>query len=291
VSDGDGVVVAADEHLADDEPQDALLFVDGELVEAVGEPCEERFEGFGELEVGLGVVELGVERVELGAQRALALAQRRGAGAQLLERDELLLVGLDQPGDRGLGAVKVALESLAAADGGVLGPGRVEPPVDLGAHERRVFEQPADLAPDERLELVGADRAALADAPADVPPVVLADAAVVDDPALGGARRGAVAGVAALAADDQALQRAGLAGVAAGEARVLDETGLRQLELLVCDERRDRDRRPLLGRLVVARRPAAVALAARAGGARRFAVPVGGLGAPESGPAPVSGVS
>jgi hypothetical protein len=60
------------------------------------------------LEIGLGVVQLGVEGVELGAHRALALAQRWHPGAQLLERDELLLVCLDQPGDRAVGAGEVA---------------------------------------------------------------------------------------------------------------------------------------------------------------------------------------
>ena len=72
--DRDRVVVAADEHFADDEPQDALLGGDVELVQLVGEAAEESIEGVGELEVGLGVVQLGVERVELGAERGLALA-------------------------------------------------------------------------------------------------------------------------------------------------------------------------------------------------------------------------
>ena len=96
MADGDRVVVAADQDFADDEPQDALLFVEVELVESVGEAVEEAFEGVGELEVGLGVVQLGVERVELGAQCGLALAQRGHPGAQLVEREELFLVGLDQ---------------------------------------------------------------------------------------------------------------------------------------------------------------------------------------------------
>jgi hypothetical protein len=121
VADRDRVVLAADEDFADDESQDALAFLGGELVEAVGEAGEEALEGVGELEVGLGVVQLGLERVELGAQRALALAQRGHPGAQLIERDELFLVALDQAGDRGVGAGEVALERLAALGRGVLG--------------------------------------------------------------------------------------------------------------------------------------------------------------------------
>jgi hypothetical protein len=91
VTDRDLVLVAADEDLADDEPQDALLAGGVELFESVGEAAEELVEGVGELQVGLGVVQLGVEAVELGLQRALALAQRGHAAAELIERDQLLL--------------------------------------------------------------------------------------------------------------------------------------------------------------------------------------------------------
>ena len=133
---------------------------------------------------------------------------------------------------------EVALERFAAAGGGVLGPQRGESAVDLGAHERGVLEQPSDLAPDEPVELVGADRAALADAPADVPLAVLADAPVVVDPLVRGSGARAVAGVAALAADEHALQQRRLLGVAPGEARVLDQARLRELEGLLGDDRR-----------------------------------------------------
>jgi hypothetical protein len=81
-------------------------------------------------------MELGVDSIELGAQGALALAQLGGAGAQLLERDELFLVGLDQPGGRALRVDEVTLERLATPGGGLLGAQRGEPPVDLGADKR-----------------------------------------------------------------------------------------------------------------------------------------------------------
>jgi hypothetical protein len=214
VADGDRILVAADQHFAHDEPQDALLFLDAELVEPVGEAAEEAIERVGEFEVGLGVVKLCVERVELGAERGVPLAQAGHPGAQLLKREQLFLVGLDQAGDGGLGAGDVPFERFAAPGGGVLGACRLEPAVDLGSDERGVFEQPADLAPDEPVELVGADRAALADATADVAVVVRADAAVVVDPLVGRAGGGAVAAVAALAADENPLQQRRALGVA-----------------------------------------------------------------------------
>jgi hypothetical protein len=110
-------------------------------------------------------VQLVLERVELGVQGALALAQRGHPGAELVERDELLPVGLDQPGDRAVGAGEVMLERVTTAAGGVLGAQRVKAAVDLSADELGVLQQPSDLGPDEPVELVGPDRPALADAP------------------------------------------------------------------------------------------------------------------------------
>jgi hypothetical protein len=67
-------VVFADQNLADDEPDDLLALVDGEVLGAGGEAGAERLERLGELELGRGVVRLGVERVQLGLQRGLALS-------------------------------------------------------------------------------------------------------------------------------------------------------------------------------------------------------------------------
>src|SRR5436189_152073 len=83
-------------------PNDALAFLDGQVLGVLGEAGKELFEVLSELEVGLGVVQFGVERVELGGDRGLAFTQRRHAGAELVECDELFLVGLDQAGAAGL---------------------------------------------------------------------------------------------------------------------------------------------------------------------------------------------
>ena len=76
-------VVFADQHLADDEPDDLLALVDGQALGVGGEPRAEAFERFGELEVGLGVVQVGVERVQLGLHGGLA--------ADLWSRKRLML--------------------------------------------------------------------------------------------------------------------------------------------------------------------------------------------------------
>src|SRR6266511_2537761 len=91
VTDGDIVLLAADEDFAHDEAQDALLLVHGELVEAVGEAGEEALERLGEFEVGLGVVQFGLEggelrgvrcgRLRVGARSRLGRARAARSGA------------------------------------------------------------------------------------------------------------------------------------------------------------------------------------------------------------------
>jgi hypothetical protein len=94
----DGDVTVADHDLAHDESHDLLALLDHERLGVGREAGAEPVECFGELEVGsLGVVQLGVERVQLGANGCLAPAQFRGAGAKLIERDQLFLVAVDQP--------------------------------------------------------------------------------------------------------------------------------------------------------------------------------------------------
>jgi hypothetical protein len=59
-------VVFADQDLADDEPDDVLAVLDGQVLGVGRAAGAEGVERLGELEVALGVVQLGVERVELG---------------------------------------------------------------------------------------------------------------------------------------------------------------------------------------------------------------------------------
>ncbi len=103
--DGDRVVVAADEHFADDEAQDALALDDLNAVGALVQPGEEALESLREFEVSLRVVELCLERVELGLQCRFARAQGRHACAQLLEREQRFLVGVEQAPAGGADAV------------------------------------------------------------------------------------------------------------------------------------------------------------------------------------------
>ena len=99
----DGDLLGADEDVLDEQPQDALAFFDGGGGGAAVQLGEEAFQVAGEFEVGVPVGCLRVERVELGAQARLAGAQVRHPGAQFVDGDQLLGVGLDHRGDSGAG--------------------------------------------------------------------------------------------------------------------------------------------------------------------------------------------
>src|SRR5258705_9178082 len=76
----DGDLVGADEHVFDEQAQDALAFGDGRCGGLAAQPGEEVFEVVGEFEVDLPVGELAVERVDLVVQAGLAGAELRHAG-------------------------------------------------------------------------------------------------------------------------------------------------------------------------------------------------------------------
>ena len=116
---GDGVAdedaFGADEDVLDEQAQDALLLGDGGGCGVAAEPGEEVLQTGGELEVGLPVDELVGQGGELAAQAGLAGAQLGGALAQLVEGDQLFLVGLDQPVDRGGGLASACSRRRCAA--------------------------------------------------------------------------------------------------------------------------------------------------------------------------------
>ena len=249
-------IVLADQDLADDEPDDLLALLDGQALGVGREAGTEAFELLGELEVGLGVVQLGVQGVELSLQGGLAFAQLGRAGAKLLERDQLLLVAVQQPPERGLGTREVALERVPTPSGRVRRAHRFKPPVDLGLDQRRVLQQSENSGPDELVDLGQTDRPVVTDTPFGPAVAVGARAAVVlAQHPVRAAGRAAVVGIAAMAAYEDPLQQRRALGVARRDAPVALEPLPGELELLGGHERRHRDLLPLLRRDTLARDP------------------------------------
>src|SRR5215208_4646782 len=152
----DGDLVGPDKDILDKEPQDSLALGDRRGSGLVTEAGKEVFEVVGELEVDLSVGELGVEGVDLQTQSGLAGAQLGHSGPEVIERDQLLLVGADEPFDRLAGLGQAGVETFALHSGGIGGADLGKPTGDLGPDQGRVGEQVADVAPDDTIEVVGA---------------------------------------------------------------------------------------------------------------------------------------
>ncbi len=86
----------------------------------------------GESQVDLPVGELGLEGVELVVQAGLAGTQLRHPGTELVDGDQLFLVGADEPLDRLAGLGQPGVEPFTLCGGGVGGAVVVEPVGDLG---------------------------------------------------------------------------------------------------------------------------------------------------------------
>src|SRR5215471_1921790 len=91
VADDDRIV--ADEHFLDDQTYDALPLDDVKGVRGFTQPREKRRERFRETQICRSFSRLFGNRLPLGSQGLLALTQWRHPLAQLLQREEVLLIG------------------------------------------------------------------------------------------------------------------------------------------------------------------------------------------------------
>jgi len=155
VSDGD--LVGSDEDVLDEQSEHPLALLHrGDLGVGV-ELSEETLQIGGEGEVGLAVGELGVESINLVVQVGFSRAQVGHPGAQFVDSNQLLAVGLDHAGDRGGRLGQRGVEAFTLSRNGIGGAGGVESLVDLGADEPWVGQQPGEVIPHHLVEVVGAD--------------------------------------------------------------------------------------------------------------------------------------
>ena len=175
----DGVVT--DEHLLDDEAHDALAFGDLERVGRGTQAGEEGRERIREAQECSAIIGLVGNRLQLGAQLLFALPQRWHALAQLLKRQELFLISGEQPLDTLASPCQFPLQRLFALLGRI-GIARCgEPAIEFLLDQRRIFEKPNDLGPDDAIQKILARRSVIAQRAAESPPPIRADAAIVVD--------------------------------------------------------------------------------------------------------------
>lgn len=155
--------VRAHLHLFEQEPDHALAIGDGKSVSRLAELVEKAFEALGQCHIGLCVDQFRLERGQLGRGRRLALSQWGHARAQFLQREQLFLVGLDEPGHRSADPGQPLDDALALRGHRMLGAQRRQSAIDLLADQRGIRQQSDDFVPDQGVQRIlshGAVRAA-----------------------------------------------------------------------------------------------------------------------------------
>jgi hypothetical protein len=106
--------VVADQNVLDDESHDALPFRDIESVGGAAQSRQERCESLCQAQEHGAIVSLVGDRLQLGACRLLSVTQRRHSLAQLLQRYELFLIGVEKPFDALANTSQFSLQALLA---------------------------------------------------------------------------------------------------------------------------------------------------------------------------------
>src|SRR5712691_2798092 len=246
VADHDRVI--ADEYLLDEQAHEALSLEDVQRVRRHPHPGEKRRERFCEAQIRRPLARLIGDRLPLGAQRLLALTQRRHPLAQLLKRQEVLLIGGQDPLDALAHAHQIALHRLFALFRGVGGARSGEPPIEFVLNQRRILEQPNDLGPDDLIQEILSHGSVVAARAAEVAPGIRANAAIVVDQPRTRTGRRARERVAASPAAHQPLHQARRNRASPRPDFVLVQQFLRAGKGGLVDEGRDRNLDPFLAR-------------------------------------------
>ena len=210
----DGYTVLVDQNLLDQQAEDLLALGDVESFGRLAQTLQEAGQGFGQPQ-HRGLLGRPIPQgLQFALQALLALTQAGHAAAQVVERQQVLLVGGQQTlhalADTGQLAIQFGLTTACRA----VRPGRVEPAVDLLPDQGGVLQQAQHFGPDQVVQQILADRPVVAGWSGQMAVAVRSQAAVVVDLPRTRPGRGPIQRVAALAARDHALQQGRLDGAA-----------------------------------------------------------------------------
>jgi hypothetical protein len=157
VPDGDAIIV--DDDVLDDQPDDALVSQDVQVLGLSSQPLEGFVQRMGELQAGALIGQLVAQGLQFRLQPRLAPAQRGHAPAQLIQIEQFLLVGCQQPLGTPLQLNQLACDPILVSLGQTRGLRRLQAPSQFRLDQHWILEQTRDLAPDDVLEQALTDRA------------------------------------------------------------------------------------------------------------------------------------
>src|SRR6266446_9565345 len=187
VTNGDGVVPHQD--VFDHEPDDSLALRDIKRLSGTAQACEERRESLRQSQEGCPIVGLVSDRLQFSTKGLFTLAQRRHSFAQLLDRQECFLVGVEKSFHAFANMRQLSLQTLFTFLGRIARARCCQPAVKFLLDQRRIFQESDHLRPDDLIEEILSDQAAVvAYRTAQFSPAIGANTFVVVDLACARAR-------------------------------------------------------------------------------------------------------
>src|SRR5467141_2045321 len=187
VTNDDGVVPHQD--VFDHEPDDSLALRDIKRLSGTAQACEERRESLRQSQEGCPIVGLVSDRLQFSTKGLFTLAQRRHSFAQLLDRQECFLVGVEKSFHAFANMRQLSLQTLFTFLGRIAQARCCQPAVKFLLDQRRIFQQSDHLRPDDLIEEILSDQAAVvANRTAQFSPAIGANTFVVVDLACARAR-------------------------------------------------------------------------------------------------------
>ncbi len=188
----------------------------------------------------------GLQCLELRSQGGLSFLKFWHAPPQLLQREQALLVRIEQPIHTFLRTSHRFQKSLFADSGGIGLLKLPNPTVHFSRNHIRIFQKLNHLSPDPIVQVVLPHRPVVTDAAVGVTPVIRTQTAVVIEFPGRGPRRGPIVGIATDLTNQHSLKQGRFLGMAGSKDFILLQTFLDQGKGLRAHDGRNGDSDPLL---------------------------------------------
>jgi hypothetical protein len=175
----DGVV--GHQNLLDQQTDDALALINIKCTGIGAQAREEGGQGLGQTQHGGAVGDLIDDGLQFRSQALLALPQFGHAATQVVQRQEIFLVGGYQPFHVLADPCQFALQPLLAPAGRLGFPAGRQAAIEFGGDQARVFKEAHHLGPDHLVKQVLTDRTVVTERPVQATVGIGPNAAIVVD--------------------------------------------------------------------------------------------------------------